>query len=108
MVVGATAAETPGVSDDSLRLGEQLAVNDYLLRVIGIPQPQASVALLSFAANDSSFVLAPSMLRLQPAAKVSHMVARVPPGANVCSVDVTPDTVLTAWLPGHEAQVQVP
>ncbi|HIB3331192.1 TPA: ABC transporter permease, partial [Pseudomonas aeruginosa] len=70
VVVGATIAEALGAPGDPLRLGEQLTVNDYLFRVIGILQPQASAALLPFAANDSLFVPAPGMPRLQPAAEV--------------------------------------
>ncbi len=86
VVVGATIAEALGAPGDPLRLGEQLTVNDYLFRVVGILQPQASAALLPFAANDSLFVPAPGMPRLQPAAEVSHVVARVSPGADVYSV----------------------
>ncbi len=75
--------------------------------MIGILQPQASAALLPFAANDSLFVPAPGMPRLQPAAEVSHVVARVSPGADVYSVGAALGAALTARLPGHEAQVQV-
>ncbi|TEF02455.1 ABC transporter permease [Pseudomonas aeruginosa] len=107
VVVGATIAEALGAPGDPLRLGEQLTVNDYLFRVIGILQPQASAALLPFAANDSLFVPAPGMPRLQPAAEVSHVVARVSPGADVYSVGAALGAALTARLPGHEAQVQV-
>ncbi|CDO79239.1 putative permease of ABC transporter [Pseudomonas aeruginosa] len=107
VVVGATIAEALGAPGDPLRLGEQLTVNDYLFRVVGILQPQASAALLPFAANDSLFVPAPGMPRLQPAAEVSHVVARVSPGADVYSVGAALGAALTARLPGHEAQVQV-
>ncbi|MBF3154711.1 FtsX-like permease family protein, partial [Pseudomonas aeruginosa] len=42
-----------------------------------------------------------------PAAEVSHVVARVSPGADVYSVGAALGAALTARLPGHEAQVQV-
>lgn len=64
MVVGVTIAGTLGTPSDPLHLGEQLMINDYLLRMTGILQPQISAALLLFVANDSLFVPVPGMSRL--------------------------------------------
>ncbi|SDC57270.1 putative ABC transport system permease protein [Ectopseudomonas chengduensis] len=75
-VIGASLAQTLSLPDDPLQPGDQLRLQSYQFRVVGILQEGAPGMLLPFNANETLFIPMEGMTRINPVPQISHVVAR--------------------------------
>ena len=75
-VIGASLAQALSLPDDPLQPGDQLRLQSYQFRVVGILQEGAPGMLLPFNANETLFIPMEGMTRINPVPQISHVVAR--------------------------------
>ena len=75
-VIGASLAQTLSLPDDPLQPGDQLRLQSYQFRVVGILREGAPGMLLPFNANETLFIPMEGMTRINPVPQISHVVAR--------------------------------
>uniref|UniRef100_A0A931CYX8 ABC transporter permease n=2 Tax=Pseudomonas chaetocerotis TaxID=2758695 RepID=A0A931CYX8_9PSED len=76
VVIGASLAQALSLPDDPLQPGDQLRLQSYQFRVVGILQEGAPGMLLPFNANETLFIPMEGMTRINPVPQISHVVAR--------------------------------
>lgn len=75
-VIGASLAQALSLPEDPLQPGDQLRLQSYQFRVVGILQEGAPGMLLPFNANETLFIPMEGMTRINPVPQISHVVAR--------------------------------
>lgn len=75
-VIGASLAQTLSLPDDPLQPGDQLRLQSYQFKVVGILQEGPPGMLLPFNANETLFIPLEGMTRINPLPQISHVVAR--------------------------------
>ncbi len=81
-VVGSNLAETLSSPVDRLRVGSELRVGRYVLRVVGILQASVQGPMMPVEVDNAVFVSIPNGRRLVSASSVSTIIARMLPGVD--------------------------
>lgn len=100
-VIGASLAQTLSLPDDPLQPGDQLRLQSYQFRVVGILQAGAPGMLLPFNANETLFIPMEGMTRINPVPQISHVVARANSAEEVIQAGEQLRQALTQRIAGH-------
>ena len=75
-VIGASLAQALSQPNAPLKLGDRVRLHAYQFQIVGILKQEAPGLLLPFNANETLFIPLEGMPRLDPNARLSHVVAR--------------------------------